>query len=278
MDSGGRRHTGPQRTLGVDATYALEHSIGHYRDGMVAYHAIIVLPPQRPYRQITVRVKVGKHAVYKGRIHLGGNDGVKRMGRPERIPQRECCVILLPVGHLLRRIVGRSVFAVDVADNVWLNHRVVQGSIKLLHLCAVALHLDAPQHAIPHRVGPAYKAVEIPSGRLVRHVGTRIGQACGRKPYLYHDTVGPVRVEIHPCLKVVAIGHGSLPVVTVGREQRARCHGPRQLDVEIHPAQLCPARHDTVTLHGLRPGDTQLRLYDAPVPTAFGRRVVEVYI
>ena len=245
---------------------------------MVAYHAVVVLPPEAPDGQVTVRVEVREHAVHEVGVALRSDDCVQGMCRAERIPQREGGVIRAAFGHTARRIVGGGVAAVGVADGVRLYHGVVKGSIELLHILLIALRLDTSEHVVPRLVGLRGVAVEAPTCGLALHVQPGVLYACGRQCHLDGKLVAALGVKVEPRLERRSVDNRHLSVVAATVNERARGNRARQLDAEIHTAQLSPARYYAVTLNGVGRHNAELRLYDAAVPACLGRRVVKVYV
>ena len=82
-----------------------------------------------PHRQFSLLPINGKHGINHVWNLFGMDDCHKRMGRPVRIPKRECSIIhksLVPVHEFVRS----SIAAVGIAEQRRCNHRMVQGGIE----------------------------------------------------------------------------------------------------------------------------------------------------
>ena len=129
--------------LNIDAGQVGENGVGDDRDGMVAYHAVVLLSPQVPDGQVAIGVVMAHHVVHKLCRQVGFEQEVKRMRGAEGIPQRECGVVTLTLGHLAHLVVGVHVSAIDIAHGVGLQQHVVESGVEDLLLLIGAVNIDA---------------------------------------------------------------------------------------------------------------------------------------
>ena len=83
------------------------------------------------------------HVVYKLCSQVGFEQEVKRMRGAEGVPQRECGMVTLTLGHLAYLVVGVHVSAIDIAHGVGLQQHVVETCVENLLLLIGAVNLDA---------------------------------------------------------------------------------------------------------------------------------------
>ena len=129
--------------LNIDAGQVGENGVGDDRDGMVAYHAVVLLSPQVPDGQVAIGVVMAHHVVHKLCRQVGFEQEVKRMRGAEGVPQRECGVVTLTLGHLAYLVVGVHVSAIDIAHGVGLQQHMVESGVEDLLLFLSAVNIDA---------------------------------------------------------------------------------------------------------------------------------------
>ena len=108
---------------------ALEVGVHHGRDGMRSDHALVVLAPQSPDRQVSGLLVVLDHGLHQIRHHLGNHDGEQGMQRPEGVPGAQSGIILA-VGSRRDLAVGTSVAAVHVRDVAGRDKGMVHAGIE----------------------------------------------------------------------------------------------------------------------------------------------------
>ena len=138
-------------------------SVGDDRNGMVTDHAAGVIPGQLPHRKLpAVQVLMNKrfNEIIGARLF---DNGVKRMGGAEGIPQRKDGVI----GKVFRLVdfkIGASVTPVHIHEYIGYNHRVVKGRVKDGFGLRVGFNGDLFQLPIPNPSRLDSDAIEIPIG------------------------------------------------------------------------------------------------------------------
>ena len=116
--------------LHVDARQLGQDGIGQHGDGVVAYHAVVVLTPEVPDGEVAVGAVVQHHVAHELGGHVGRNECVERMGGAEGVPEAEGAVVGLSLGHLAYLEVRVHVASVNVAHRVGLHQDVVQPGVE----------------------------------------------------------------------------------------------------------------------------------------------------
>ena len=258
----------------VDTRQPLQDGIYHDGHGMVANHAIIVLPPQLPNRQIPVIVILAYHAVHKIRGAFRFQHRIKRMGGTESIPQRKSAVMYLSHGQTAHGIIRSHILPIRVGHHIRLNHSMVECRIEYLLLMLPALYLHFPKLLVPSFVCLRLDGIERFSVGLRTQVQTGILYRDRRDGQFAFHHVLPS--EIEDSLKVRAVHHRDVPVRPVVVHHLRSHDGLGEFRIEVDFTQFTPTGDDAVTLDGRRSYLPYLRIDDAPSPTAFVGRVVQV--
>ena len=259
----------------VDARSTFQHRVDHHGDGVVANHAVVVLPPEMPYREVAVSIVMTQHAVDKVGVAPGENQRIQGMGRPVGVPQREGSVLGLTLRQLPDRVDRGHVLAVDVRECVGLEHRVVQRRVEDFHLLRLTLHLDASQLLVPGFVGLGADGVEALPRGLDTQVLKGVFSGDRRQPHL-HLHLARRSVELQESLEVAAIDHRRACAhgASVGKhslnDRLGEFHG------EIHLAQFGPAGNHAISGHHRRRHHPYLGVDNLAVPAPFLRRTLQV--
>ena len=153
---------------------------------MVANHAVVVLSPKIPNREVAVGLVVQNHIFDKLCRNVRLNHGVERVGGAESVPQAECAVIRLPLRHLLDFEIGVHVAAIDIAHGVRLHQNMIQTCVKYGLLLIGAFNVDASKFFLPHVVSVLYIFVKIPTLSLSEHVFARAFVVNRRNSHFYY--------------------------------------------------------------------------------------------
>ena len=106
------------------------------------------------------------------------------------IPERECSVLLFTLGNSCRGIHRRSVFAVDVAEEVGLYHGVIQSRIEDSGLLPLIVHVDGSEAIVPLLACDSCYLVEASAFGLLFQVGHSALGRNGRDSHLNHHRLG----------------------------------------------------------------------------------------
>ena len=139
---------------------------------MVAYHAVVVLSPEVPDRQIAVGLAVRHHIADKLCCDVGGDERIKRMRGTKSVPQAKGAVISLSRRHLLDFKIGVHITAIHVAHRVGLHQHMVETCVEDGLLLVGAFDVDATELTLPGVVGGFDIAIKIPTLGLGVHIGS----------------------------------------------------------------------------------------------------------
>ena len=175
-----------ERTVRMRASAALDHSLvgtldvesRQFRqdsicyDGycVVAYHAVVVLPPQIPDGQIAVGLMMQDHIADELHGNLRIEQGVERVGSTEGVPEAEGAVIALTSRHLLDFEVGVHVAAINVADGVGLHEDMIETGVEDGLLVVGAFDVDSRELFLPSIVSGFGVVIEVPRLRFRLHI------------------------------------------------------------------------------------------------------------
>ena len=237
------------RLGGVEPAEALQVGVHDRRHRVRADHALVVLAPERPDRQVARRLVVLHHRGDEPRHVLGREERVERMRGAEGVPQRERGVVVAKRGcaHL---VVRAAVASVDVRDVVRVDEEVVERGVEVRHLVGVALRPHAAEEVVPLRARLRAHAVEVPAGNLGGKVAARARQIDGGERHLHEQRAARRHVEVEDA------PHGLLGGILLrqlghGRRRLAELHHVGEL--AVHPQAVAVAsRHAHVVLHGGR--------------------------
>ena len=154
----------------INARQIGQNGISEHWDGVVANHAVVLLSPEVPDRQITVGLMMKHHVAHKLGCHIGCNERIERMCSAEGIPQTEGTVIDLSLWHLLDFVVGGHVAAVRITHGIGLHEHMVESCVENGLLLVRTLNVNACQFFLPGIMCRLYIVAEVPAGGFRLHV------------------------------------------------------------------------------------------------------------
>ena len=158
------------RGLCVKAGDAFDVSIGNDDIRPGSWHAEDLLVTQLPARAPAAVLEIVEHRLDHIELHLGRDEGVKRMRGAEGVPSRKHAVVVVPVGRVDLAIES-AVLVVHIAGQLRVEHDVIQGRVKIDLLVACAAfgidHRQAPVPIVERRLA---HAVKVPAGQFLLHV------------------------------------------------------------------------------------------------------------
>ena len=177
---------------------ALEISVHHGRNGVRADHALVILAPQGPDRQISGLLVVLDHGLHQIRHHLGNHDGEQGMQRPEGIPGAKSGIIFA-VGSRADLAVGASVTAVNVRDVAGRDEGMVHAGVEDSLFLFRTFHLHPAEKLVPGVVRGLLYAFKIPAGDLRFHIlGGTVGIGRGQSDLKHQGFVARFEDEDLP--------------------------------------------------------------------------------
>ena len=136
---------------------------------MVANHAMVILPPERPNRQKTGCPVVQQHGLHDAVDPFGCHDLKQGEGAAINIPDGKGGIIHA-VGCQGHAVVGPAVPAIGVCNVGRLQQQVVQSGVKNGFLCISGFNIDASKILIPNLFCALANRVKMP----VWHFGFQI--------------------------------------------------------------------------------------------------------
>ena len=191
------------------------------------------------------------------------------------IPERESGVLLFTLGYTCSGINRRSVFAVDVAEEVRLYHCVIQGRIEDSGLLPLIVHVDGSEAIVPRLACVRCYLVEAAAFGLLFQVGHSALGRNGRDSHLNHHRPGR-RSEREVGTQLAAVDY----IGTRTHRRAVGKHGferTRELCREINLAELRPPGNHAVAGEHRGRHHAQLRLDNLAVPAPLLRRALEVH-
>ena len=198
----------------INSRNPFQDGIYNHRNRMVTNHAIIVLSPQLPDRQITVIFILTNHTLHKISHPFRLQQSVKRMRSTKSIPKRECSIMRLVTAYFTGCIVRSHVFTIHVRHGIRLNHCMVKGGIEYLLLQIGSFHVNLSQFLLPVGICCCHIPVEIPMGRFLFHVLTGVFHRDRRKGYFAIKRFTIQFAKAETAVEIGSINHRCVIVCT----------------------------------------------------------------
>ena len=246
----------------VDARQLGQDGVGEHGDGVVADHAVVVLPPEVPDGQVAVGLMVQHHVPHKLRGDVGRDEGVEGVGGPEGIPETEGAVIHLSLGHLLDFEVGVHISSIHVAHRVGLHQHVIQTGIEDGLLLVGAFDVDTAEFFLPGIVGGLHIVVKTPTFCLGLHVLSCTFVIHRRNGHFDQQFVAVFRIKVQGSTEGATVHHIAVADIEPAIHQDMTGNWFGELGAEIHFSQFSPSANNAIAFDSVVIDETNLSLDD----------------
>ncbi len=114
----------------VETIDAFHNSVGNHRNCVIPDHRVSLVRGQLPDGQTASLFVLDQERLDKVASAFLIDDGVKRVRRPERIPEREDSVVCKLPGFVCFEI-ATTITAIDVHEEIGRRHRVIEGGVEV---------------------------------------------------------------------------------------------------------------------------------------------------